>query len=82
VRAPEEQHFHRAPAAEAEALLDEDYFDTAVVTFVLCTIPDPRGALSEIHRVLKPGGRILFVEHVRSRFTVAGAVQDAAPPLW
>jgi ubiquinone/menaquinone biosynthesis C-methylase UbiE len=41
-------------------------FDTVVATFVHCTIPDPRAALAEIARVLKPGGSYLFIEHVRS----------------
>jgi SAM-dependent methyltransferase len=69
--------------AGAEALpYDDASFDTALVTWVLCTIPDPAAALSEVRRVLKPGGRMLFVEHVRSRFTVAGALQDAITPLW
>lgn len=46
---------------------DDASFDTVVATFVHCTIPDPRGALAEIARVLKPGGAYLFIEHVRSR---------------
>lgn len=45
---------------------DDASFDTVVATFVHCTIPDPRGALAEIARVLKPGGAYLFIEHVRS----------------
>ena len=43
--------------------LEDDSIDTAVVTFVLCTIPDWRASLEEVRRVLKPGGRILFSEH-------------------
>ncbi|MDP9116070.1 MAG: class I SAM-dependent methyltransferase [Actinomycetota bacterium] len=41
-------------------------FDTVVATFVHCTIPDPPAALNEIARVLRPNGRYLFLEHVRS----------------
>ena len=57
-------------------------FDTVVVTFTLCTIPDPPAALAEIRRVLKAGGRLLFVEHVRSVQPAFAAVQNALTPLW
>jgi ubiquinone/menaquinone biosynthesis C-methylase UbiE len=57
----------RVVRAPAERLPAEDgRFDYAVSTLVLCTVQDPARALSEIRRVLKPGGRLLFVEHVRS----------------
>ena len=53
--------------APAERLpLEDARFDTAVVTLVLCTVRDPAQALAEIARVLKPGGRLLFIEHVRA----------------
>lgn len=45
---------------------DDASFDTVVATFVHCSIPDPGAALAEIARVLRPGGRYLFIEHVRS----------------
>jgi ubiquinone/menaquinone biosynthesis C-methylase UbiE len=41
-------------------------FDTAVMTLVLCTAPDPQAVLNEVARVLAPGGRLLFLEHVRA----------------
>src|SRR5262245_41044649 len=51
----------------AEALpLPEASVDTAVVTYALCTIPDPGRALLEIRRILKGGGRLLFIEHEQS----------------
>lgn len=53
--------------APAEQLPFEDArFDTVVSTLVLCTVADPDRALRELRRVLKPGGRLLFLEHVRS----------------
>lgn len=52
-------------------------FETVVCTYVLCSVPDPRRGLAEITRVLAPGGRLLFLEHVRDREgTVLGRVQD------
>ncbi|SHN13944.1 class I SAM-dependent methyltransferase [Cryptosporangium aurantiacum] len=52
----------------AEALpADDNTFDVAVASLVLCTVPDQATALSEIHRVLRPGGRLRFLEHVAAR---------------
>ena len=45
---------------------DADRFDTVVSTLVLCTVPDASATLREIDRVLVPGGRLLFIEHVRA----------------
>jgi ubiquinone/menaquinone biosynthesis C-methylase UbiE len=53
--------------APAEELPFEDgRFDVAVSTLVLCTVADQARSLAELRRVLKPGGRLLFIEHVRS----------------
>ncbi len=43
-----------------------DHFDFVVSTFVFCTVPDPMGGMKEINRVLKPGGKAIFLEHMRS----------------
>ncbi|HET6144822.1 MAG TPA: class I SAM-dependent methyltransferase [Candidatus Acidoferrales bacterium] len=57
----------RVVRAPAENLPVEDAsFDVAVSTLVLCTVGNPQRALAELHRVLKPGGRLLFIEHVRA----------------
>jgi ubiquinone/menaquinone biosynthesis C-methylase UbiE len=47
-------------------LLEDEAFDAAIASLVLCTVPDPRSALGELRRVLKPGGELRFLEHVRS----------------
>ena len=52
-------------------------FDTVTASFVHCTIPDPPRAIAEIARVLKPGGRYLFLEHVRADGPLYGRLQDA-----
>ncbi|HET9154355.1 MAG TPA: class I SAM-dependent methyltransferase [Solirubrobacterales bacterium] len=57
-------------------------FDTAVVTLVLCTVPDPEGALNEIERVLKPDGRLLFLEHVRAEDPGLAQWQDRWERPW
>ncbi|AFL95423.1 ubiE ubiquinone/menaquinone biosynthesis methyltransferase [Thermococcus cleftensis] len=41
-------------------------FDTVLSAFVFCTVPDPERAMAEIHRVLKPGGRVILLEHTKS----------------
>jgi ubiquinone/menaquinone biosynthesis C-methylase UbiE len=57
-------------------------FDTAVVTFVLCSVPDQQAALGEIARVLKPDGHLLFLEHVRSDDAKIAKRQDRIRPLY
>ncbi len=60
----------------------EATFDTAVVTFVLCSVPDQEAALRELTRVLKPTGRLLFLEHVRSDDPSLAKWQDRVRPLY
>jgi ubiquinone/menaquinone biosynthesis C-methylase UbiE len=69
--------------APAESLpFADDSFDTAVATLVLCTVTDPQRALAEIDRVLRPGGRFIFVEHVRAADPGLARWQDRLHPLW
>jgi ubiquinone/menaquinone biosynthesis C-methylase UbiE len=57
-------------------------FDTAVFTLVLCTVPDPAAALAEAARLLRPGGKLLFLEHVRSEDPSLARWQDRLEGPW
>jgi len=82
----------KLPASEREVTVveapgerlpfEDDSFDTAVATLVLCTIPDPAAALAETARVLKPGGHLLFIEHVRSQDPGLARWQDRLERPW
>jgi len=68
---------------DAESLdLPDATFDTVVFTLCLCTIPDERRALAEAHRVLRSGGRLLLLEHVRSPIAPVRWVQRVLDPLF
>jgi SAM-dependent methyltransferase len=57
-------------------------FDTVVATLVLCSVDDPVRSLSELRRVLRPGGRLLFLEHVRAAAPRLARWQDRLEGLW
>lgn len=56
-------------------------FDTVVTSCTMCSVPDPIRALRELHRVLRPGGQLLMLEHVRSRNPMFGLALDMMT-LW
>ena len=64
----------RAPAEDLP--FEDDTFDTVVASLVLCGVDDQARSLREIRRVLKPGGRLLFLEHVRSDDEALARFQD------
>jgi len=56
--------------------LDTDEFDAAVASLVLCSVPDARPALAELRRVLRPGGELRFLEHIRSESPRKARIQE------
>lgn len=67
---------------KAEALPGEDgEFDAVVCTLVLCSVRDPARAAAELRRTLRPGGRLMVLEHVRGEGR-AGRWQDRLDPAW
>lgn len=65
-----------------ELPIEDGACDAAVVSLVLCSVPDQHRALSEIHRVLRPGGELRFYEHVRSDVALFARMEDLVSPLW
>jgi len=59
----------------------DDTFDSAVATFVFCSVPDPVQGLREMARVVRPGGRIVLLEHVRAEHPLLGRLMDLLDPL-
>ena len=73
----------RVVEASAEELpFDDESIDTVVSTLVLCTVQNPRRALAEVARVLRPGGSLLFAEHVRSPSPQLARWQDRLNAPW
>ncbi len=67
---------------DAQALaLEDETFDAAVATCVFCSVPDPVLGLQEVRRVLRPKGRLLLLEHVRSGLPVVGRSMDLLNPV-
>ncbi|MDQ0076601.1 class I SAM-dependent methyltransferase [Arthrobacter oryzae] len=67
--------------AESLPAADESV-DVVVSSLVLCSVTDQTAVLAEVHRVLRPGGLLLFYEHVRSAHRVLAAAEDLITPLW
>lgn len=67
---------------DAERLAFPDgAFDAAVATFVFCSVPDPVRGLEDVNRVVRPGGRVVLLEHVRVNAPVVGKLMDLFDPL-
>ncbi|MCK4741704.1 MAG: class I SAM-dependent methyltransferase [Anaerolineales bacterium] len=59
----------------------DDSFDAAAATFVFCSVPDPVLGLQELARVVRPGGSIFLMEHVRSTDPIMGKLMDLVNPI-
>ncbi len=79
-RAPFPVEFVRASASAVPAAAET--FDTVVCTFTLCSVPDPAAAVAEMRRVLRPRGRLIFIEHGASPEPRVRVWQDRLTPFW
>jgi SAM-dependent methyltransferase len=68
--------------ADGALPFDAGRFDSVITTWTLCSIPDAAAALAEMRRVLRPGGRYVFVEHGRAERESTARWQDRVNPLW
>lgn len=67
----------------AESLpFEDDSFDSVVATLVLCTVDDPAAVVSEVGRVLRPGGSLILLEHVRAETPGLARAQDLLHGPW
>jgi SAM-dependent methyltransferase len=79
----DEARFEVDPSAVGSLRMDAGRFDTVVSTLVMCSVDDPERALSDVYRVLKPGGRLLFLEHVAAVDNPGRlAWQRRIEPIW
>lgn len=71
---------NEAPAEDLP--FDDASFDTVVISLVLCSVDDPNRSLAETRRVLRPGGELRFIEHVRHGLRLGALAQDLVTPAW
>ena len=69
-------------SAEESLPLPDECMDTVVITWTLCSIPNPPAALAQMRRVLKPGGKLIFIEHGRAPDHGVAVWQDRFTPTW
>ncbi|MFW6351215.1 MAG: class I SAM-dependent methyltransferase [Bacteroidota bacterium] len=81
---PERINLHHTGCGfdDMDNLVAPESLDAVVCTLVLCTVPDPETSLCNFMKWLKPGGRLLVLEHIRSHNHSAGKLQDLLTPAW
>jgi ubiquinone/menaquinone biosynthesis C-methylase UbiE len=80
---PRSNSYARLAAADIEHLAFPDHtFDAAAATLVFCSVERPVAGLQEVRRVLKPGGQLHLIEHVRSHHGWLGRLQDRLNARW
>lgn len=74
--------FRSVPASAEDIPFEDGTFDSAVMTYTLCSIPHPLEALREIRRILKPGGKLYYCEHGLAPEACVRRCQNALDPFW
>jgi SAM-dependent methyltransferase len=75
-------HIRLASADIEHLAFPDNTFDAVVATLVFCSVERPVAGLQEVRRVLKPGGKLHLIEHVRSHHTWLSRLQDKLNPRW
>ena len=75
-------HYEFIKGVAEDMPFGKDNFDTIVITYTLCSIPDFQSALESLRKVLKPNGKFLFCEHGKASDKSVLLIQNAINPIW
>lgn len=79
---PSSLHFELILGSAERIPFPDKSFDSVVCTWTLCSVHGVRNVLGEIYRVLKPGGKVFFIEHGKSNNRLLSVIQNIINPLW
>lgn len=79
---PKNTSLHYIDGSAEDLQFDSNTFDSVVFTLVFCSVPNPLKGLKEVYRVLKPGGKLYFMEHVLSDHRFLNGTMNKVNPLW
>lgn len=79
---PQNTFVHYIDGSAEDLPFDSNSFDSVVFTLVFCSVPNPLKGLKEVYRVLKPGGKLYFMEHVLSDHRLLNGAMNKVNPLW